>query len=449
MVARRGADDDRRDTRRAKPHGRRRQQLPRRPHPAGAAVRQHRADRHHLSRLRPRLRRAEALRRIGARLPPRARHPAQGRGRALGGRRRSDRAASSSPRMRWPRPIPASRRSSNPRFSRRPSSSARASSTIPSIASRRGSPPAAPAIAGLVNELESTRRERDAARLALAQEVSLPDDQRGSQREDGDDGADQRRHHQGGRAGEEDREPSSRTMRNSPIRARSRSPRRSSSSTATRRSSCIEAGRERSFVLLVRKDRMLARPIGLDAGGHRRRRGGAAQGLRRARAPGRCLRPRRAPTRCTARSSARVDAGLAGVNHLIVVPTGAFASLPFGLLVTQNPKPGASRDYANAQWLLRRTAISDVPSARAFIAQREQAATTAPARPLLADRQSELLRRAGRDQGRPDGLDALDNQCRDEGPVPPQLLRALRRCRTPRTRCGASPASSTPTAARS
>jgi CHAT domain-containing protein len=61
------------------------------------------------------------------------------------------------------------------------------------------------------------------------------------------------------------------------------------------------------------------------------------------------------------------------VKHLITVPTGALLSLPFGLLVTEEPSPIAQRDalasedYTNIAWLARRGAITLAPSVRSFV----------------------------------------------------------------------------------
>src|SRR5262249_38260671 len=56
---------------------------------------------------------------------------------------------------------------------------------------------------------------------------------------------------------------------------------------------------------------------------------------------------------------------LAGIPHLVVATPGPLASLPFSLLVTKPPV--AKHDYGAAVWLIRRMAVSQVPSPRAFI----------------------------------------------------------------------------------
>lgn len=54
------------------------------------------------------------------------------------------------------------------------------------------------------------------------------------------------------------------------------------------------------------------------------------------------------------------------IAHLITVPSSALLSLPFGLLVTDSAN-AAYPDYTGVPWLLKRSAISLVPSVRAFI----------------------------------------------------------------------------------
>ena len=67
------------------------------------------------------------------------------------------------------------------------------------------------------------------------------------------------------------------------------------------------------------------------------------------------------------------------IKHLITVPTGALLSLPFGLLVTEDPSliapegapaGGGGRglsSYTNVAWLAKQSAISLAPSVRSFV----------------------------------------------------------------------------------
>jgi CHAT domain-containing protein len=78
-----------------------------------------------------------------------------------------------------------------------------------------------------------------------------------------------------------------------------------------------------------------------------------------------------------------VEPALANSKMLIVAPTGALANLPFSLLVTA-PPVGEEHTYDKAAWLIRRYAISEVPSARAFLSLRaSQGSEIKPADPFL------------------------------------------------------------------
>jgi CHAT domain-containing protein len=111
-----------------------------------------------------------------------------------------------------------------------------------------------------------------------------------------------------------------------------------------------------------------------------------------------------------------LEPSLNGVDHLIVAPGGDLASLPLSLLVTSEPTGG----YENAAWLIRRMAISQVPSPRAFLALRSAARVTAP-RPFFGVGNPTFV--GGAASGR--ALNALASVCQQDGPVDPALLRAL------------------------
>ena len=70
----------------------------------------------------------------------------------------------------------------------------------------------------------------------------------------------------------------------------------------------------------------------------------------------------------------RVASGLAGTKSLIVVPTGALLSLPFGLLLTG---PADADHLATAPWLIQQMAVAHVPSAANFVALRKAGASHA------------------------------------------------------------------------
>lgn len=65
---------------------------------------------------------------------------------------------------------------------------------------------------------------------------------------------------------------------------------------------------------------------------------------------------------------------IAGKQHLVVVPTGALTALPFHLLLTQPSsakKPLRMQDYREAAWLIRRHAVSVLPSVSSLPALRD------------------------------------------------------------------------------
>ncbi|MDE2580285.1 MAG: CHAT domain-containing protein [Rhodospirillales bacterium] len=67
---------------------------------------------------------------------------------------------------------------------------------------------------------------------------------------------------------------------------------------------------------------------------------------------------------------APVSAGLKGASSLVVAPSGALLSIPFGILLTGPAKPG---DLAAAPWLIRQMPISYVPAAANFVSLRKLA----------------------------------------------------------------------------
>jgi CHAT domain-containing protein len=75
-----------------------------------------------------------------------------------------------------------------------------------------------------------------------------------------------------------------------------------------------------------------------------------------------------------------VDKDLTGLEHLIVVPSGPLASLPFSVLVTAQPN-GA--DYANAAWLVKRVALTHSPSLLSFYDKRSTVPTHQATRMFL------------------------------------------------------------------
>ena len=75
-----------------------------------------------------------------------------------------------------------------------------------------------------------------------------------------------------------------------------------------------------------------------------------------------------------------VDKNLVGLEHLVVVPSGPLASLPFSVLVTAQPN-GA--DYANTAWLVKRVALTHSPSLLSFYDKRSTVPTHQATRMFL------------------------------------------------------------------
>jgi CHAT domain-containing protein len=115
---------------------------------------------------------------------------------------------------------------------------------------------------------------------------------------------------------------------------------------------------------------------------------------------------------------APLEPSLGGIDHLIVAPDGDLANMPLALLVTSEP----GGNYQNAAWLIRRMAITQVPSARAFAALRTARASRTPApRPFFGVGNPTFA--GGATSAR--ALSALASTCQQDGPADPALLRAL------------------------
>lgn len=118
----------------------------------------------------------------------------------------------------------------------------------------------------------------------------------------------------------------------------------------------------------------------------------------------------------------RLKPALAGLDHLIIVPTGPLSTLPFGLLVATPPKTG---NYADADWLVRTKTISHTPSLQAMIALRTAKPAVLPRQALLAFGDPVLTGRAPSRKEDVSGMALLASNCRQGGALPPPLLRAL------------------------
>jgi len=114
-----------------------------------------------------------------------------------------------------------------------------------------------------------------------------------------------------------------------------------------------------------------------------------------------------------------VASGLAGVKHLIVVPSGPLLSLPFGLLVTK-PAQVTGGDYRGVAWLGNEVALSVLPSVTS-IRELRQAGRSKAARPFVGF--GAPLFTGGADAAGP-ALTALGGVCRQRT-ADPALVRRL------------------------
>ncbi|OYY70673.1 CHAT domain-containing protein [Sphingomonas sp. 28-63-12] len=112
---------------------------------------------------------------------------------------------------------------------------------------------------------------------------------------------------------------------------------------------------------------------------------------------------------------------LADLDHLVVVPAGPLSNLPFGLLVATAP---GSASYAQADWLVRTKTVSYTPSLQALTALRAAKQRPVPNQMLLAFGDPALVGHVEK-PGEVSPMAALANNCRQGGPMPAALLSAL------------------------
>jgi CHAT domain-containing protein len=117
-----------------------------------------------------------------------------------------------------------------------------------------------------------------------------------------------------------------------------------------------------------------------------------------------------------------LDQDLAGVDHLVVATDGDLSNLPFALLVTSEPREGAEHAYTQAAWLVRRMAVSQEPSARAWLLLHNETRSAAAPEPFFGVGDPAFS------GGAPNGANAmaaLATTCQANGAVSPAMLRAL------------------------
>jgi len=278
-----------------------------------------------------------------------------------------------------------------------------------------------PAMEKLVHDVQENERQRDAARIELAHETSLPDEQRGSDKENTllaqINGFNARRDG-----------ALKQLAVDFPAYADLQHPKPVALADAQARLQAGEAmvmfeiGRTKSFVVLVTKDHLIAKPIATDQGQIETN----VRLLRKAFAGknGRLGEFDLAQSHALYKTLfGPIEGSLDGIDQLVLVQTGPLASLPAALLVTA--PPGTETDYRKAAWLARKYATYEVPSIRAFASLRDRASShVAAAKPFFGIGNPPFT--GGADDGKgKSGLSAMGSACRDGGPFPAEQLRAL------------------------
>jgi CHAT domain-containing protein len=117
-----------------------------------------------------------------------------------------------------------------------------------------------------------------------------------------------------------------------------------------------------------------------------------------------------------------LDDDLGGVDHLVVATNGDLSNLPFALLVTSEPREGQEHAYTQAAWLVRKMAVSQEPSARAWLLLHSEARNAQAPQPFFGVGDPAFS------GGAPSGTNAmaaLATSCQSNGAVSPEMLRAL------------------------
>jgi hypothetical protein len=131
---------------------------------------------------------------------------------------------------------------------------------------------------------------------------------------------------------------------------------------------------------------------------------------------------------------------LAGVRHLLVVPDGPLQSLPLAVLVRS--APAAGEGYRTVDWLARTYATTTLPSVSSLRVLRRLAPPSRAAEPFRAVGDPVLAGPGGPARGSAAVVPLLARGLAD-----PAQVRALPRCRRPRTSYGRWPGASAPTPA--
>ena len=278
-----------------------------------------------------------------------------------------------------------------------------------------------PAIADLLRDLQEAERTRDTARLQLAAEQVKPREERGKLIEDA-------LKKQADEADAKAVAIEARITQGFPAYASFAVPKPVSLAEMQKALAPQEAfvtfviGQQKAFALVVRHERLVAHALDITAAQLTQ----AVADLRKAFVPrlGQLAEfDLKGSNTLYRKLLGPVEAELAAAKHVIAVPAGALASLPLGLLVTTPSAPGS---YASAAWLIRRVALSEVPSPRAFLELRHERAQAKPApRPFLGLGNPSFAGGANA-PGQASALDRLASTCREGGgAMPAELIRSL------------------------
>ncbi len=277
-----------------------------------------------------------------------------------------------------------------------------------------------PIVSNLLREQQEAGRERDTVQLELATEVARPDDRRDRAREN-----DLRQRLQTLAKRTEsldqdikkafpgfDKLMAPRSVEISEVQAKL---------DPNEALAVIALGRDLGFLFLVKRDKIAAVPLSISESDVREDvvelrkpfegRGGIV-GVYNVKAAHRLYEA----------LFGDVEAEMADVNHLIMVPAGALSSLPPALLVSAAPAPEDETNYTKVAFLPRRMATSVSPSVRAFLDLRALRGRAAAPLPFLGFGNPTFQ---GAAAGQGDGMAALSADCRIGAPLNPALLRSL------------------------
>jgi CHAT domain-containing protein len=282
-----------------------------------------------------------------------------------------------------------------------------------------------PALSAAIREVQDAERKRDTLRLALAEETAKPDEERSRKREDALAQA-------LGEASATATRLQKKRQADFPAYTGFAEP--GPVDLATLRGHLrpgegffsLVAGESEAYALLVERDRLTVRRLPAGRAAFAKDVGE----LRRALAIG-LGKPVDFDLRLAFTTYRQLLAplapDLARLNALTASLSGPLASLPLALLVSEPPAAGREHDYISAAWLVRRLAVTQVPSARSFIVLREAQQHRVPApKPILAVGAPDFAGPAG-GAGRGGAIDTLATECREDGPIAGNLLRALPR----------------------